>query len=348
MTTAKKWPNRDELARTGAWIAAQQRPNGAIPWVVGGKLDAWDHVHSAMALAVVGLGDQTRAAFRYLAKTQGEDGSWVAARNASEVLDSGRESNHAAYLAAGLWHLYRAERDVDFLAEMWPTLERAIGFVLSLQDDETGVIWWSKNEQGKLWLAPLIAGCSSIHGSLVCAERVAQRLGHPRPEWERVRVRLAQAIRDDHELFTTAPEPLVEPVGRYSMDWYYPVLGGVLRGDAARQRLTSGRGVFLGEGAGCRCVRDRPWYTVAETCELVLALHVAGLSGHARDLYTWAQVLREEDGGYWMGIAYPEELLWPPMRTTWTAATVILAADALEGNSPTSRFFFELEGNPKP
>ena len=259
MSTAKKLPNHDELLRTGDWIAAQQRRNGAIPWVVDGKLDPWDHVHSAMALTVVRRYAEAKAAFRYLARTQDQDGSWVAARVNAEVTDAARDSNHAAYLASGLWHLYQAEKNTDFLAEMWPTLDRAMAFVLALRDEETGVIWWSKGVDGEIWLAPLIAGCSSIHGSLVCAERIAQRLGHSRPEWKQTRTWLAQAIRDDHKLFTTAPKPLAEPVGRYSMDWYYPVLGGVVRGPSAQQRLTRGRGVFLGEGAGCRCVRDRPW-----------------------------------------------------------------------------------------
>ena len=45
------------------------------------------------------------------------------------------------------------------------------------------------------------------------------------------------------------------------------------------------------------------------------------------------QVLRHENGSYWTGIVYgdPEkgDVMWPSEQTTYTAAAVILAADAL-------------------
>ena len=53
------------------------------------------------------------------------------------------------------------------------------------------------------------------------------------------------------------------------MDWYYPVLGGALRGAAAAERLARGWDTFVVPGLGVRCVSDQPWVTVAETCELV-------------------------------------------------------------------------------
>ena len=65
------------------------------------------------------------------------------------------------------------------------------------------------------------------------------------------------------------------PRDRYSMDWYYPILGGALRGDAARARIEAGWDV---RGARARAaLRQRPaWVTGAETCELVLALCALG------------------------------------------------------------------------
>lgn len=335
--------DRKELLRTGAWIEAQQRSDGGIPSVAAGKLDPWDHIQCAMALAVVGRTEASRAAFRFLARTQGADGSWPAASTRWTVLDSTRETNHAAHLASGLWLLYQADGNLDFLHEMYPTLDRALTFVLDMQH-ESGVIWWAKDGRGNTWTSPLLTGCSSIHAGLLCAERIALALGRPRPDWHDARVRLARAVREDHPLFYQNSLP--EPVGRYAMDWYYPVLAGIVRGDAAKERLLKGRDVFLSEGGACRCVRDRPWYTVAETCELVVALHICGLTEQAHECFAWAQSLRESDGGYWVGITYPEELIWPQRRSTWSAAMVILAADALEGQSPTSRFFFELGEEP--
>lgn len=332
----------EDLRRTAEWVAAHQREDGAIPWFRGRKMDPWDHVQSVMGLSVLGFFAEARAAFRFLADTQGTDGAWPAASNCTSIIDPTRETNHAAYLASGLWHYYRASGDVDFLAEMWPTLERAMQFVLALQADD-GSIHWAIDGTGVVWPAPLLAGCASMHGSLVCAVHIAERLGRERIQWARSRRALGRVLQEDEDVFLNASVP--EPPGRYSMDWYYPVLGGAVRGAAAGLRLLREYDEFIDEGRGCRCVRDREWFTVAETCELVIALAAAGMRDRAEELFEWAQSLRVGDGGYWMGITYPNELFWPPERPAWTAATVILAADALAGDSPTSDFFLDL-GDP--
>lgn len=330
----------EELSRTAEWIAAHQRADGAIPWFRNRKMDPWDHVQSAMGLTVAGLFDEAKAAYRFLADTQGPEGGWPAASNCTSIIDAARETNHAAYLATGLWHLYRASGDIDFLAEMWPTLDRALKFVLSLQADD-GSIYWATDQHGVVWPAPLLAGCASMNGSLICAVRIAGRLGRERFGWVQGQRALARALRAEEEIFLNASVP--EPPGRYSMDWYYPVLGGALRGPAARLRLVRGYDEFIDEGRGCRCVRDRDWYTVAETCELIIALDTVGMDERAHELFEWTRSLRVDDGGYWMGITYPNELRWPPERPSWTAATVLMAADALSGDSRTSGFFRELE-----
>ncbi len=328
-----------EIERTADWVASHQRADGAIPWFRGRRMDPWDHIHSAMGLSATGRFDAARKAFRYLANTQDDNGAWPASSNESCILDGTRETNHAAYLATGLWHFFLASGDDAFLDEMWPVLERALAFVLRMRAPD-GTVNWATDGNGNVWHAPLITGCASIHGSLVCAVRIARRLGHERPEWGLTRQRLGSVLREHEEIFLKASVP--EPPGRYSMDWYYPVLGGALRGDAARARLEGGHAKFIGEGVGCRCVADRAWYTVAESCELVMALESAGLVDRARALFTWVQRLRCKDGGYWMGISYPNELRWPPERPSWTAATVLLAADTLTGLSPTSGFFQSL------
>jgi hypothetical protein len=191
-----------------------------------------------------------------------------------------------------------------------------------------------------------LTGSSSVHGSLVCAVRIAERLGHRRPSWRRARQRLADALRFDIGRF--AANDLPEPPGRHSMDWYYPVLGGALRGSRGRARLLDAEQArtFLEEGVGCRCVRDRPWYTVAETCELVLALDAVGLTARAREIASWVEPLRDEQGAYWTGATHPEKIIYPEEeRTPWTAATVLLADDALAADSPTSAFFAGLAGD---
>jgi hypothetical protein len=332
-----------EIEATGAWIARHQEPSGEIPWWRGGKMDPWDHVHAAMGLSVAGFHREAAAAYRFLAGTQEPEGAWPAERVDGRISDTTWQSHHAAYVASGLWLLYRAAGDAALLAELWPTVDRAVGFTLGLQD-ESGAFSWAVAPDRTVWHAPLLTGSSSIHGSLVCAVRIAEVLGHDRPQWRIARDRLGGLLRDYAERFDVTDLP--EPPGRYSMDWYYPVLGGAIRGQQARDRLLdeTAVGTFVAEGVGCRCVRDAPWYTVAETCELVIALHACGLPERAAEILSWISAYRMDDGGYWTGRTWPEDVFWPTEANTWTAATLLMANDAVNGRTSTSGFFGELEG----
>ena len=129
------------------------------------------------------------------------------------------------------------------------------------------------------------------------------------------------------------------------MDWYYPILGGVLRGEAAHARLASQWDTFVAPGRGVRCVSDQPWVTAAETCELVMALDAIGETERALELFEWIQFLRAEGGGYWTGMNFDGEQwdgegeLYPVEQPTWNSAAVVLAAHALTGVGPTAGLF---------
>ena len=119
-----------------------------------------------------------------------------------------------------------------------------------------------------------------------------------------------------------------------------PVLGGVFGRAQAKARLAGRWQVFVKEGMGCRCVSDEPWVTAAETCECAMAYLRTGDAATSRQLLGWAQRHRDEAGSYHTGIVYPEQVHFPAAETsTYTAAAVILAADALAGSSPTSALF---------
>jgi hypothetical protein len=336
---------RDDFETTARWIAGRQESGGILPWVPGGKFDPWDHVHAAMALTISGREDAARAAFRHLVDTQEANGGWVAEWHGDKIVDGTFQSNHAAYIATGLWHYQVATGDIDFVAEMWPTVRRAIDFVVDLQQP-CGAIAWAVNPVGKPWTDPLVTGSSSIHGSLVCAIRMAERLDHDASEWRLARERLALVLCRNLERFEDVDFPNGGP-GRHSMDWYYPVLGGAVRGPAGRLRLLDGdmTDAFLEEGVGCRCVIENPWYTMAETCEFVLALDAVGLKDRAREVLSWVEALRTEDGGYYTGVTHPDRILYPEgEQTPWTAATVLMASDALADETATASFFRDLAG----
>jgi hypothetical protein len=124
------------------------------------------------------------------------------------------------------------------------------------------------------------------------------------------------------------------------MDWYYPVLTGVVGGDVGRDRLDARWTTFVMEDRGVRCVSDRPWVTVAETCELALALLALGEDERGSALFNWAQQYRADDGRYWTGTVYPDEGRFPGgERSTYTAAAVVLTADAVANATAAARLF---------
>jgi hypothetical protein len=217
-------------------------------------------------------------------------------------------------------------------------VERAIDFVLDLQTPR-GEILWARHADGTPWSFALLTGSASMCHSLRCAIALAELLGHERPDWELSAARLAHVIRhDEAEAFA--------PKHRWAMDWYYPVLTGVVVGEAGRSRLAGRDAAFVMPGRGVRCVADRPWVTVAETCEYALANLVVGDRARAVELYGWAQQFRTDDGRYWTGTVYPDESRFPANeRSTYTSAAVVLTGDALAAEagpghgSPAARLF---------
>jgi hypothetical protein len=327
------------LRPTVEFILQTQQAGGEIPWFPGGHSDPWDHVEAAMGLSIGGEFDAAARAYRWLADTQLEDGSWWAGYRGAEI-DNGerRETNFVAYIATGVWHHFLISEDREFLAEMWPVVEKAIGFVLILQT-EHGDIHWAISADGSAREDALLTGCSSIYKSLECAHNIAVTLNHDRPQWLLARARLGEAIRNKPERF----DRTWDSKARYSMDWFYPVLTGALSDKEARERLASRWEEFVEDGLGCRCVSDEPWVTVAESCELVMALLAAGDHARAVELYSWLHQWRLEDGSYWTGYQFELDIMWPDEKPTWTAGAIMLAADALTGYSAAANLFKKVE-----
>ena len=313
-------------------IAEWQLPNGMVPWFPGGHADPWNHVEAAMALALGGRDAEAERAYQWLVDLQRPDGSWHQYYLEDSVEQDKLDANVIAYIAAGVWHHWLLTKDRGFIETMWPVVDKAMGFVLELQT-ERGEILWARHADGTAWSFALLTGSSSICHSLRCAAALAEELGHERP-WIAAASRLAKVIQTEPDAFA--------PKHRWAMDWYYPVLSGALLGDAGRERLAHRQAAFLMEGRGVRCVSDRPWVTVAETCECAMAYLAVGDRATAMDLFAWAQQHREPGGRYWTGTVYPEEVHYPGgEQSTYTAASVVLAADALSGDSAASALFVD-------
>jgi hypothetical protein len=122
------------------------------------------------------------------------------------------------------------------------------------------------------------------------------------------------------------------------------VLGGAVRGASAAARLQAGWDQFVVPGLGVRCVSDQPWVTGAETCELVLALDAGGMPAEAAAMLDTVAHLRHPDGSYWTGWQYANRAHFPAERSSWTAAAVVLAADAMRGWSGGAGVFRDAGG----
>jgi MMP endo-(1,4)-3-O-methyl-alpha-D-mannosidase len=328
--------SRSQVRATVDAIAAVQQPDGNIPWVPGGKTDPWNLVEAAMALDVGGRHDDARRAYEWVRRMQNYEGCWHAYYQGDDVIDKTLDTNVTSYIANGVWHHYLSTGDTRFLESFFPTVERAIDFALDNQH-ATGEIEWDADPTRVEGRGALLTGSSSIYSSLRCAIAAADRLGRDRPDWELSLGSLAIAIAHRPERFLDKQ--------RWAMDWYYPILGGVLRGHAAHARIAAKWDEFIAPERGVRCVSDRPWITAAETSELVMALDAIGLHAEAHELFAWVQFLRHDDGSYWTGMNFEGERFdqfgthYTPEQPTWNSAAVVLAANALGGTSPTAGLF---------
>ena len=123
-----------------------------IPWFPGGHCDPWNHVESAMALDVAGFHAEAEHAYEWLADIQRPDGSWhnyyLPDGDRDVAVEEPKvDTNVVAYIATGVWHHWRCTGDRSFVDNLWPTVERALDFVLSLRRDD-GLVLWATEADG--------------------------------------------------------------------------------------------------------------------------------------------------------------------------------------------------------
>ena len=318
------------------YILEVQNQDGSIPWEKGKKLDPWDHIEAAMGLSIAGNKVEAEKAFIWLSDNQLDDGSWYSEYIESVPQTKRRETNFSAYLATGLFHYFLIFEDKKFLERLFPSLEKAMEFVISSQTSK-GDIYWAKEEGIEILDDSLITGSSSIYKSLECAIAIYNILGKPIENLSESRLSLRNSINNNPERYDRS----WESKSRYSMDWYYPILCGVYDNKKGISIIDSKWSDFIVLGMGCKCVVEEPWVTVAESSELVIALVKLGLIEKAEYIFNSLHQWRDEDGLYWTGYVYTDEKFWPVEKPTWTAGAVLLAADSLYRFTRGSELFLK-------
>jgi len=325
-----------EVIESAEHLASLQTASGMIPWFDEGHSDPWNHVEAAMAIDVAGFHVEAERAYEWLADIQRPDGSWhnyyrPDGERDRSIEEPKLDTNVCAYIATGVWHHWRCTGDRGFVDNLWPTVERALDWVLSLRRDD-GLALWAVEPEARPWDYALLTGSSSIQHALRCGAAVGAATGSVRPDWADAADVMCSVIACNPDAF--------EPKDRWAMDWYYPVLTNAIAGDDAKRRLADGWPTFAMEGLGIRCVSDEPWVTASETAEASLAFAAIGDFATATDLLAWTRPHRLEGGAYLTGLVHPDGIVFPAdEHTSYTAAAVILAADAIAGASPASDLF---------
>ena len=260
--------DKESLNYLGEYIAKCQNTLGAIAWEPNGKVDPWDHVESIMALNLLDFKDEALKGFDWLISSQEHDGSWYSEYQGEKITNFNKETNFCAYISSGALHHFLNFKERSFLEKIWPTLKKSIEFVISGQTDEGDILWAKDNNEE--WMDDsLLTGCASIFKSLNDFNKIAKTLGYEE-------FILNEEIKNLKDSITYKPERFDrtwESKARYSMDWYYPVLCGIHSKQDSKKIINERWDEFVVPGLGCKCVSEEPWVTVAESCELILALN---------------------------------------------------------------------------
>ena len=327
--------DKQSLTYLGEYITKCQNRLGAIAWEPNGKVDPWDHVESIMALNLLDFKEEALKGFDWLISSQEQDGSWYSEYQGEKITNLNKETNFCAYISSGALHHFLNFKELSFLEKIWPTLKKSIEFVISGQTDE-GDILWAKDDNEEWMDDSLLTGCSSIFKSLNDFNKIAKTLGYEEFILKEEIKNLKDSIINKSERF----DRTWESKARYSMDWYYPVLCGIHNKQDSKKIINERWDEFVVPDLGCKCVSEEPWVTVAESCELILALNKIDEKKTALEIFeNISKLIDQNDKLFWTGYVYKDDKFWPIEKPSWTAAAVVLAANSLFEFNSTSNFF---------
>ena len=317
-------PGKDIFLRIAQSIKTNQLDSGAIPSNADLSHDPWDHIEAIMGLNFLNDKESSDLAFKWLKNNQNKDGSWYAKYFNNDPIELNKPTHFGPYISVAALHYYKIFSDKDKLLELWETIDSAIEFSLNLQDSN-GTIPWSVDKNNQIENDFLLTGASSILKSLECAIAISKILDlDSNKKWSKAYELLAYAIKNPKGLFDKTIDR-----SRFSMDWYYPIISGVLSDSEKDKYIKKIYKDFYIEGIGVKCVVEEPWVTVAETSEFIVSLVISNEIEEAKKLLIEVMNISDLNDIPYMGWQYEENIFWPEEKPSWTAAALILAADSI-------------------
>lgn len=317
-------PEKDIFLRIAQSIKTNQLDSGAIPSNSDLSHDPWDHIEAIMGLNFLNDKESSDLAFKWLKNNQNKDGSWYAKYSNNDPIELNKPTHFGPYISVAALHYYKIFSDKDKLLELWETIDSAIDFSLNLQDSN-GTIPWSVDKNNQIENDFLLTGASSILKSLECAIAISKILDlDSNKKWTKAYELLAYAVKNPKGLFDKTIDR-----SRFSMDWYYPIISGVLSDSEKDKYIKKIYKDFYIEGIGVKCVVEEPWVTVAETSEFIVSLVISNEIEEAKKLLIEVMNISDLNNIPYMGWQYEENIFWPEEKPSWTAAALILAADSI-------------------
>ena len=285
-----------------------------------------------MALTVCGLVDEAVDAYRWLARRQLPDGSWFNYYQGDAVKDPRLDTNVCAYLAAGAWHHHLITGDVEFLGELWPTIEKGIDFILRWQQPD-GSVLWSLDSSGRPEEYALLTGSSSIYHSPALRRRHRRVPGQGPPGLGAGR-RAARPRRGP-------PPRRLRPQGRVRHGLVLPDAVGCARGRG--RPAPHRRGVVAPSSWRASACAASPPATGSRRPRRPSACSRSTRSAWTARRSSCSRPGRTcgcptaRTGPGWS--TRSEETFPKHERTTYTFAAMVLAADALSSTTPAAGLF---------
>ena len=286
--------------------------------------DPWDHIEAIMGLNFLNDKESSDLAFKWLKNNQNKDGSWYAKYFNNDPIELNKPTHFGPYISVAALHYFKIFSDKDKLLELWETIDSAIDFSLNLQNSN-GTIPWSVDKNNQIENDFLLTGVSSILKSLECAIAISKILDlDSNKKWIKAYELLAYAVKNPKGLFDKTIDR-----SRFSMDWYYPIISGVLSDSEKDKYIKKIYKDLYIEGIGVKCVVEEPWVTVAETSEFIVSLVISNEIEEAKKLLIEVMNISDLNDIPYMGWQYEENIFWPEEKPSWTAAALILAADSI-------------------